>query len=466
MKIYGVLKTLFLGILLTKKEALSLAQDNSSVNQDAIAKNQNLLNNYPLEQVQNNEFGQRNILTKSDAPSLNVADWKKSEDPSHVKIIYDGRYTANSTENGKSVYEDRFSDGREVAEGEEYFLSNSFREAIDNFKKSEKESELNSKNSVFTVFSFGCGAGRDLEFFGNLAKELQNIGSKLVVKAYDISPNGLELYKTKLLNHKFREGGEIEEKNLLKNHGVLSKDNFEVQLYSPHNPEIDPQALAQNIGNVDVTCSLFGPTSHIFPSRLRDNFLAEFVKMTREKIILTLPGHAFALDYQKIWGGEHIRETFHLERGEIFYRAKDLEAVLDANKNKNPKDKDWERVNLPYKLYDMGLIGEWLDNANIKKENAVIAVSNYKTNPGLASKNPNSGWFDSYLAYAASIATSYAPEIVKALDQSYFQPISRVEYYGLNIRGGAEKTPSTSPKVTKESVNKMDEKRDAEIITP
>ena len=448
MKIYGALKTLFVALLL-RKEAFSLEGNNSIVDKKPTNKNEDL-KNFPIVEIK--EFNK--ISHK--IPSADPDKWQKSKLSSHVKEIYNERY--NFMEDGKSVYDNRFSSGREVAEGEEYFLSSSFREVVDNFKKSEKDLTLNSKKSVFTIFSFGCGSGRDLQFFSNLAKELQDVGSKLVVKAYDISAQGLESYKAKLVSHKFSEGN-LENKKQLKSYGVLSKGNFEVQLYSPYKPEIDPRVLAQSIGNVDITCSLYGPTSHIFPSKLRDEFLAEFVKMTREKVILTVPGHAFALDSQKIWGAEEIRENFYLERGEVFYRASDLEVNLPENKNKSPKDKDWERINLPIKLYDMDLLNKWLDNAGIKKEDAVVAVSNYKTNPDFASKNPNSGWTDSYLAYAASVVTSYAPEFVKLIDQNYFlQPLSRVEYYGLNIKGGAEKTPSVCPELKKEKeVNRVDQ---------
>jgi len=354
--------------------------------------------------------------------------------PEKVSEVYDIRYKGGES----SVYATRFDTERQLPEGEWYFLKNAvekslnnFRERTENFKKEIAEWESNPSEKVapqapsynFTIFDFGCGDGRDLEFYHWFADKIPDVN--IVVKAYDISPVGIESYKEKLQRLGFDDLGisspPVDEKHM-RNHGILQKGNLLVELLSPVNKDIDAQDLADSIGNVDVTSSLYGPTSHIFPSEARDNFLKKLVAITRGDVVLTVPGKAMFLKEQATYSDRGLRKNLGLKESEVFYSPSDLEDSETA-----------EIHMLPYAVYSPELLGKWLERAGIEKSDAEISVCSYKNNPDLASRSKLRGVLDSWGAYLTTGLKNNLPAIFDSLPEA----LTRVEYYGMVVKGKA-----------------------------
>lgn len=376
--------------------------------------------------------------------------------PEEVSRIYDKRYEGGES----SPYAAKFNEQRQLPEGEWYFLKNAvkkslnnFRERAENFKEEIAKLESNPMDRKiapqapsynFTIFDFGCGDGRDLEFYRWFADEIPDVN--VVVKAYDISPVGIESYKEKLQRLEFDDLGisnpPADEKHM-RNHGILKKGNLLVELLSPVNPDIKPQDLADSIGKVDVTSSLYGPTSHIFPSEARDNFLKKLVEITRDDVVLTVPGKAMFLKEQATYSDRGLRKKLGLKESEVFYSPSDLEVSEEA-----------EIPMLPYAVYSPKLLGEWLERAGIEKSDAEISVCSYKTNPDLASRSKLWGIIDSWGAYLTTGLKNNLSEIFDALPEA----LTRVEYYGMVVKGKAneieiiiDRSESPNPNAEKRS---------------
>ena len=392
--------------------------------------------------------------------------------PEKVSEVYDIRYKGGES----SVYATRFDTERQLPEGEWYFLKNAvekslnnFKERTENFKKEIAECKNNPDEKLapqtpsynFVIFDFGCGDGRDLEFYRWFADEIPDVN--IVVKAYDISPVGIESYKQKLEKLDFNDLGisnpPVDEEHM-RNHGILQKENLLVELLSPLNPDIKPQDLANSIGKVDITSSLYGPTSHIFPSEARDNFLKKLVAITRDDVVLTVPGKAMFLREQATYSDRGLRKNLGLKESEVFYSPSDLEDSETA-----------EIHMLPYAVYSPELLGKWLERAGIEKSDAEISVCSYKTNPDLASRSKLRGVLDSWGAYLTTGLKNNLPAIFDSLPEA----LTRVEYYGMVVKGKANEIeiivdPSESPNSnatkrlsTENSISKLVSKTNNEI---
>ena len=429
----------------------------------------------------------KNIITDNPALNPNVSENRNSDDtisqggksplfsdlaaelkPKNVSEAYDRRYTGGES----SDYISRFNPQRLLPEGEWYFLKNAVEKSLNNFtqrtknfKKEIAEWQSNSDEKLapqapsynFIIFDFGCGDGRDLEFYRWFADQIPDVN--VVVKAYDISPAGIESYKEKLKRLEFDEPSKrlkpdkpvisdppVDQK-LMRNHGILKKGNLLVELLSPVNRDIDPQDLANSIGKVDVTSSLYGPTSHIFPSEARDNFLKKLVAITKDDVVLTVPGKAMFLREQEAYSIPGSREKLGLNQGEVLYSPSDI----DGSKTK-------ETHKLPYAVYNPELLDEWLGRAGIEKSDAEISVCSYKINPDLASRSMVLGFIDSWGAYLATGLKNNLPEIFNSLPEA----LTRVEYYGMVIKGKAneieiivDQSESPSSSVRKHSISKL-----------
>jgi len=408
--------------------------------------NNNDVNQYDLSDNSSNE----DDLNRSSGDSISQEQPGFSRlaaqlNPKKVSEIYDIRYKGGES----SVYATRFDTERQLPEGEWYFLKNAvekslnnFRARTENFKKEIAEWKNNpdgksapqSPSYNFVIFDFGCGDGRDLEFYRWFADEIPDVN--IAVKAYDISPVGIESYKEKLQRLGFDDLGisnpPVDEKHM-RNHGILKKENLLVELLSPINKDIDAQDLANSIGKVDVTSSLYGPTSHIFPSEARDNFLKKLVAITRDDVVLTVPGKAMFLKEQATYSDEGLQSNLGLNEGEVFYSPSDL------------KSSSKKRSMLPYAVYSPKLLGKWLERAGIEKSDAEISICSYKTNPDLASRSKLRGVLDSWGAYLATgLKNNLSEEIFNSLPEY----LTRVEYYGMIVKGKAneiEISESESP---------------------
>jgi len=417
----------------------------------------------------------KNIITYNPALNPNVSENRNSDDtisqggkspffsdlaaelnPKNVSEAYDRRYTGGES----SDYISRFNPQRLLPEGEWYFLKNAVEKSLNNFtqrtknfKKEIAEWQSNSDEKLapqapsynFVIFDFGCGDGRDLEFYRWFAEQIPDVNT--VVKAYDISPVGIESYKEKLQRLEFDDLGISDppvDQKLMRNHGILQKGNLLVELLSPVNRDIDPQDLANSIGKVDVTSSLYGPTSHIFPSKARDNFLKELVAITKDDVVLTVPGKAMFLREQEAFSLRGLREKLGLNEGEVFYSPLDV----DGSKTE-------EIQMLPYAVYNPDLLGKWLERAGIEKSDAEISVCSYKANPDKASRARLLGVLDSWGAYLATGLKNNLPKIFNSLPEA----LTRVEYYGMVVKGKAneieiivDQSESPSPSVKTHSI--------------
>ena len=177
-------------------------------------------------------------------------------------------------------------------------------------------------------------------------------------------------------------------------------------------------------------------------------------------MVLTVPGKAMFLREQATYSDRGLRKNLGLKESEVFYSPSDLEDSETA-----------EIHMLPYAVYSPELLGKWLERAGIEKSDAEISVCSYKTNPDLASRSKLRGVLDSWGAYLTTGLKNNLPAIFDSLPEA----LTRVEYYGMVVKGKANEIeiivdPSESPNSnatkrlsTENSISKLVSKTNNEI---
>lgn len=353
-----------------------------------------------------------------------------------VARIYDERYGSGGS------YRARF--GSRSPKGEARVFAKAVSESTSEIKKNNTEWSIDAREKSVegrvkeivphrvSLLDFGCGEGRSLPLFQQLAnglkhqKDVGRAGDTLRVKAYDISVAGINAYKARLEESGFRrmdEDGLAEiyhDRKLvhLKGHGVFRKDNLEVELLSG-DPEITPEQLREDIRNVDITTVLFGSASHIFPSDLRDEFLRMILEVTNNHVAMTVPGKAMFLENQK--SISLFRDALGLGDGEIFYQPDNMRAGAPL---------------LPYALYDADTLRACLNG--VDGRDVDISISSYKAHPTTASKSAVVDVVDDAASCLLSKMMKSFPRVTRALPKA----ITRPEYFGVVVKGNAKEEPS------------------------
>jgi len=119
---------------------------------------------------------------------------------------------------GRSTYQDRFDETRLVTQGERQIFEKNFHSSLEKFRK-EITSNIGQKSKfTFKGLDYGCGDGRGLELWMDAAKKLKklendlkskypgkNIEIDVSLEMYDISTEGLQSLKKKLMHPKINK---------------------------------------------------------------------------------------------------------------------------------------------------------------------------------------------------------------------------------------------------------------------
>lgn len=422
--------------------------------------------------------------------------------PAHVSKAYDGRYSEGS-------YKNKFNQKQPIIPAEKKLFGDgveastifSFNPKIQSWKEAQKkvaaDRNLTMKPLVITALDFGCGDGRDLELWIDLADKLKNSGATLRVKSYDISEKGIEAYREKLTDKSdpkkplFKKMGinssddneerKNNERNILKNlydennariftvsaeiptsqknsgkenpsdktstriaeakitnYGVFRHYNLEIELLHG-DPQVKPAHLKQIFGNeVDMTLVLYGSLSHIFPAKMRDDFLKELLNITQGAYISTIPGERY---FQRQLTNKELGDynSLDLGRGEIIYTP--------SESKKSPP--------LPFVVYDREHIEEILKKAADGKDFKLLVSSVY---------NPSEVSSSQLISYIDFILTAIANSNLY-LGKS--DPITGVGYWSASITPKSENViQKNDPDKWTKKIEKQSEEKEATGKTP
>ncbi len=397
----------------------------------------------PSDSPKNNNQGETEntpLISSNSKSGDFTTTFKKYLAPEHISSVYENRF--KTTRGKTSKYTSAFDSEHLVTEGEKEVFNNAVNKSMDLIrKKHEKWNKLaeekyqktlekyeeaktrykedrnadalekalsdakllffDLKPLTITALDFGCGDGRDLELWIELADKLKELGITVRVKAYDIVESGIESYKSKLTNpplppkytaeltkiygpetyeKKLKEenfpsfndyeilravfGDEVDavrkkgpkflelksQDNLIthenfsnesvtleeiklentqptiKGCGIFKNQNLEIE-FLLGKPDITPSQLKENIGEVDLSLILYGTTSHIFPTQLRNEFFKAILSTTNGYLATTIPGQrSFENELAATRSG--IFKEFGMSEGEIFYSDKNTNSIL------------------------------------------------------------------------------------------------------------------------------------------
>lgn len=202
---------------------------------------------------------------------------------------YDTYYTKDI--NGRSLYDKQFMGKVNPRE----------TEAI---KRLVKKNMLRVKpdpvtgERIFKLCDFGCGDGRFLPLFHEIANDLKKHSIKLEVVNYDPNQLGLEQYIKRLkdggyantVNNGFQDVDERPENKKAYHVGAWEKDNLKFTFVHGH--ECDSvKHLGDTIGPVTATMAIFGVLSHIPGGIRRVMTLSMLGDITDGQLIVTVPTH-------------------------------------------------------------------------------------------------------------------------------------------------------------------------------
>lgn len=282
---------------------------------------------------------------------------KQALDKDSVARVYDERYR-ESPDGKKSAYDNRFG-GDPLTSGERDTIAAALNNSLPLiFCKQVRwqEGAVSHRSSatpfVVKALDFGCGEGRSLGLWLDVAKRLEKYGITVRVEAYDISEEGLKYFENhRLTNEKSTKEEprfkEIEKKDFegrgeevmefyedcygsgndaklgekIQSKGIFRHNNLEIELLHG-DPSVTPEELKSSIQSVDLSLILFGSTSHIFPRETRDGFFKAIFESTEGYVAATLPGHrSFAKELQEAKGdlSRVVRKEVGLQDNEIFY---------------------------------------------------------------------------------------------------------------------------------------------------
>lgn len=200
------------------------------------------------------------------------------------------------------------------------------------------------------------------------------------------------------------------------NCGTYRKDNLEIELLYPRNPNITTRELREGFGGNDMAIILFGVTSHIFPKAKRDEVMKSFVDDSAGHVFMTVPGTRMFVDRQKIYNDAGLKNLIGIqEDGTLFYSP-------------DPQNPD---LTLPYKVYDDSGVESLREAVGVGEGDFHHGVSSFLTHVALATKKPTLGKFDSALASGLTWLGDRFPRVARAVTRR-----TGVKYYDVEIRGG------------------------------
>ena len=146
-------------------------------------------------------------------------------------------------------------------------------------------------NTTLTIWDFGAGNGRFLPVFEQIAE----VTGEVEVIAYDISLEALKAFEHRLQSQNYQktsEGTKWHELLVEDKEGYVGaaykKDNLTIR-FVHGNVNGHYSDLVELIGNVDMTCCMFGSLAHIPGRENRQNTLRMFGRLTRGDVVVSLP---------------------------------------------------------------------------------------------------------------------------------------------------------------------------------
>jgi hypothetical protein len=230
----------------------------------------------------------------------------------------------------RSIYNNRFGKER-LAPREKNLVKLAFHRAFGS----------DSNEGKFVIIDYGCGDGRYLSAFEEIAHLLKRKNIFLEVISYDPSIIGLECYQEMLLKEGYKY---LDEARLTKRKydldcaqiqgyyaGALKKDNLIIKFIHA-NPNDDIEYITKLIGGAnssDIVLCMFGTLSHIPTQKARRAILSMFKDVVKKSgyVVVNVPtAKSFEEDlitYNKLREQKSI-----LQKRQSPYSAADYDTVL------------------------------------------------------------------------------------------------------------------------------------------
>lgn len=208
----------------------------------------------------------------------------------------------------------------------------------------------------------------------------------------------------------YAESAEFFANGKVKKCGVFKHNNLEIEFLHGL-PEASPQDLKDAVKSVDMSLILFGSTSHIFPSELRQEFFKAMFDVTQGYVVATLPGYGSFQDRLRESKTEVMKTVLNqmgFKEGEIFYSA----------------EINGEKRLFPYALYENPeAVAEVAKESGARDAEVMVSSAAHPT------KVSNSRMWAAY-DYVVGKALNFAIRNFREnMPNSVFENVS---YYGLN----------------------------------
>lgn len=224
----------------------------------------------------------------------------------------------------ESLYNKRFGKNR-ITKNERYLFLKTFNKSLQNFlaEKRNKHSNENGKTkevSEFTILDFGCGDGRMLPLFEEVANILLKKNIKLKVIGYDISSEGLTLFKDKLVEL----GYIIDEKD----NCLITNKNKSIKIHLKlGNVESTKQSIVETISQkVDMVVCMFGVLANVKTETKRLEILSSLKELLNKGAYILNIAPAYGSFIKEIKCYSYLKSLGHLDALDLrdgdFYYAK------------------------------------------------------------------------------------------------------------------------------------------------
>ena len=311
-----------------------------------------------------------------------------------------------------------------------------------------KNALANSQPITVSALDFGCGNGRSLELWIDLADQLKNSGVTLKVKSYDISQAGLDAYKNRMLGRdtalsskqdlkflkmtedELRAQGNFTQTDQIVHCGTYKNNNLEIELLKGHE-SLSAAEFGTEIGTSDMSLILYGSLSHIPSLEARRDFLHQILVATKGYFVGTMPG--------QIYFREELKESAknpNMREGETHYIPKELS----------------DSAPIFFATYDLKLLKEFVKSSGA--EEPEVSINSINNPSDLSKSSFVVKKLDSLASTLGSALIYYAPSLAEKLPSS----IMNAGYWGVTAKGLASGVEVESKSAAQDSPRSAEEK--------
>lgn len=253
-----------------------------------------------------------------------------------------------------SIYRRRFGKQAYISREKEIIISNFFNSL-----------SFAQPVSTYRILDYGCGDGRLLPIYLEIAKFCETKNIKLEIICYDPSKRGLLNFEQDLISLDFRVQKEISFNDFF--HHKYTKNNITISIINSGTIDIDQNTIDSFGKNFNLILLMFGVLSHVVSRQKRILTLSLLRKFMDEssRIVVNVPTAKHFKDSLEKYDNYRKKSQFNnldlaTEEGDIYYTRTDGREIIQNY----------------YHLYNVKEFLQDLDSSDLKvKDLGILSVS-------------------------------------------------------------------------------------------